>query len=211
MALASTSAQGTPRGRTACVAHSKQHATTCKATSRQLQSLRRPQQFRRPTPACRAEERSRDSTKTSEAERLRVPDMPPAKDSSRTSDVGYEATACLASRHRPILTCMQEETSTSQAQSSDISDELRALQQRKRQQSESAAPTGYIQVSQPMHQQQLYLCVVLCSPALDVLQSILQEVRLIEWPTPKQVCNISCSTDQHAAKIYLFALLPECI
>ena len=49
---------------------------------------------------------------------------------------------------------MQEEASTSQAQTSgtsDISDELRALQQRKRQQSQSAAPTGYIQVVQAIH------------------------------------------------------------
>ena len=43
---------------------------------------------------------------------------------------------------------MQEDTSTSQAGTSDISDELRALQQRKREQSQSAAPTGYIQVIQ---------------------------------------------------------------
>lgn len=90
MGFASISAQCTARGRTACVAHSKQHAGTHKATSAQPQSWCRPQQFRRPTPACHAEERSRDSTKTSEAERLKVPDMPPAKDSSRTSDVGYE-------------------------------------------------------------------------------------------------------------------------
>ena len=152
MALASTSAQCTARGRTACISHSKQHYVTCKATPGQSQSRPRPKQFRRPTPACRAEERSRDSTKTSEAERLKVPDMPPAKDSSRTSNVGYKIT-CLSSRHRPltpILACMQEETSTSQAQTNDISDELRALQQRKREQSQSAAPTSYIQVSQPI-------------------------------------------------------------
>ncbi|KAL3156969.1 hypothetical protein ABBQ38_001227 [Trebouxia sp. C0009 RCD-2024] len=128
------------RGPTASLSRCKKHAIVCRVASPHPQSWPRPQLLRRPTPACRAEERSRDSTKTSEAERLKAPDSPPAADIRRTSD---------------------EEASTSQAQTSDISDELRALQQRKREQSQSSAPTGYV-------------------------QSILQEVRLIEWPTPKQ-------------------------
>lgn len=107
MTLASTRAQCTTGGRSTCVAHSKQHAVTCKATSPQPYSWRRTQQFHRPTPACRAEERSRDSTKTSEAERLKVPDMPPAKDFSRTSEVGHEVIADPASKQAVIAVQFQ--------------------------------------------------------------------------------------------------------
>lgn len=48
---------------------------------------------------------------------------------------------------------MQDKASTSQAQTSDISDELRALQQRKREQSQASAPTGYVQVAQATYLQ----------------------------------------------------------
>ncbi|KAL0049063.1 hypothetical protein WJX82_005279 [Trebouxia sp. C0006] len=85
-------------------------------------------------------ERSRDSLQTSQKEQLKVPDTPPSKEST----------------NRII-----DEASTSQQQSGEIRDELKMLQQRKREQSSASAPTGYF-------------------------QSILQEVRLIEWPRPKQ-------------------------
>lgn len=94
----------------------------------------------RPRSVCRAEERSRESLKLSDKEKLVVPDTPPSKEASRTS----------------------EGASTSQPppQTVEISEELRMLQERKRARSQETASIGWF-------------------------ASILQEVRLIEWPKPK--------------------------
>lgn len=70
-----------------CLKRCRRPTITCKAVPSQAQAWPRPRHVRRPAPACRAEERSRDSTKTSEAERLKVPDVPPSKGTDRTADV----------------------------------------------------------------------------------------------------------------------------
>lgn len=92
MAAVGASAHCAARGPTGSLMRRKKHATTCRAASSQS-TWPRPQLLRRSTPACRAEERSRDSTKTSEAERLKAPDSPPAADTGRSNDVSYQSTA----------------------------------------------------------------------------------------------------------------------
>lgn len=142
-----------------CKRHALRHTSAGRADSTTLGS--RLHITTRPTPACRAEERSRDSVQTRQTEKLEVPDTPPAKDSSsRTSD----------------------EASTSQQQDTGISDELKALQQRKRE-SQAAAPSNYF-------------------------QSILQEVRLIEWPSPKQALTntVLVIAIVGASSVVLFAI-----
>ncbi|DBA92202.1 TPA: hypothetical protein ACH3X1_015911, partial [Trebouxia sp. C0004] len=131
-----------PASCTSSSAHCRRHVASCSNGRRSDidPSWCRKQLNVRSKTACRAEERSRDSLQTSQKEKLKVPDTPPSKESTIPS---------------------ADEASTSQQQSEEITDELKMLQQRKREQSLASAPTGYF-------------------------ESILQEVRLIEWPRPKQ-------------------------
>ena len=130
-----------------CKRHALRHTSAGRADSTTLGS--RLHITTRPTPACRAEERSRDSVQTRETEKLEVPETPPAKDSSsRTSDVGsFMLSVALVLWTITIQTILSwpQEASTSQQQDTGISDELKALQQRKRE-SQAAAPSNYFQV-----------------------------------------------------------------
>lgn len=199
--LASMRAQCTTRGRTACVVHNKQHAVTCKPTSPQPQSWRRTQQFHRPTPACRAEERSRDSTKTSEAERLKAPDMPPTKDSSRASEVGHEVIADAASKQAELEVQFQVACRKKQVRRKHklvTSQTSSGLYSKGRGSRSSRLPLlvtfRYFRPSVACFEHQPTLASGHKLTVRIVVQSILQEVRLIEWPTPKQVCCTSCSS-----------------
>lgn len=141
------------------------------------------QRCQRRSQRCRAEERSRDRSQTQEAEKIVVPDTPPAKDSSRSSDVSLQVFSLPLSSALSDFIPTQGASSSAQP-SGEVSEELKLLQQRKRE-SQAAAPSNYAQVLRSARY--AVNLVKACVCIYMVVQAVLQEVRLIEWPKPKQV------------------------
>lgn len=146
-------------GNTALV-HELPHLPVFRHTHRQtLTRIQRPfgpavpadqQRCYRRSQRCQAEERSRDSTKTKETEKTVVPDTPPAQDSpARRSSDSVRLRGCTC-HYKACQSCSEpsytmQGTSTATEDSVEVSEELKLLQQRKRD-SQASAPANYFEV-----------------------------------------------------------------